>query len=74
MGMDNFMMAMAINEAVAESVVAHVTDYFLEVDRRLFTECRGLIDLSFHGNDFGTQLDLLVSPAQFDRFIMPWFR
>ena len=74
MGMDNFMMAMAINEAVAESVVAHVTDYFPEVDRRLFTECRGLIDLSFHGNDFGTQRSLLFSREMFRRFFAPNIR
>ena len=26
------------------------------------------------GNDFGTQQDLICGPAQFDEFILPWFR
>lgn len=27
----------------------------------------------FFGNDFGSQLDLLISPEAFDRFVMPTF-
>ncbi len=33
-----------------------------------------LVDGFFFGNDFGTQLSLICGPAQFDEFIMPWFR
>jgi uroporphyrinogen decarboxylase len=32
-----------------------------------------LVDAYFFGNDFGTQLDLICGPRQFDEFIMPWF-
>jgi uroporphyrinogen decarboxylase len=32
------------------------------------------VDACFFGNDFGTQLDLLISPPQFDEFILPWLR
>ena len=32
------------------------------------------MDGYFFGNDFGTQLDLICGPKQFDEFIMPWFR
>jgi hypothetical protein len=32
------------------------------------------IDAFFFGNDFGSQLDLLISPEHFDRFVMPYFR
>ena len=71
MGMDNFFMAMAGSEEVADAVVAKVTDFFLEVDRRVFAECEGLIDLAFHGNDFGTQRGLLFSRAMFQRFFAP---
>ena len=32
------------------------------------------VDGFFFGNDFGTQLDLICGPTQFDQFVMPWFR
>jgi len=31
------------------------------------------VDGFFFGNDFGTQLDLICGPTQFDQFVMPWF-
>ena len=71
MGMDNFFMAMAANEEVVDALVARLTDFFLEVDRRVFTECEGLVDLAFHGNDFGTQRGLLFSRAMFRRSFAP---
>ena len=74
MGMDNFFMAMAANPDVADALVARLTDFFLEVDRRVFTECRGLVDLSYHGNDFGTQRGLHFSRAMFRRFFAPHVR
>jgi uroporphyrinogen decarboxylase len=33
-----------------------------------------MVDAFFFGNDFGTQRDLLISPATFDEFIYPWIR
>jgi uroporphyrinogen decarboxylase len=74
MGMDAFLLALALNEPVVDALVARLTDFFLEVDRRVFTDCRGLIDLSFHGNDFGTQRALLFSRAMFRRFFAPHVR
>ena len=32
-----------------------------------------MVDGFFFGNDFGTQVDLICGPDQFDEFIMPWF-
>ncbi len=71
MGMDNFFMAMAASEEVVDALVARLTDFFLEVDRRVFAECEGLVDMAFHGNDFGTQRGLLFSRAMFQRFFAP---
>jgi len=31
------------------------------------------MDGFFFGNDFGTQMDLICGPQQFDEFILPWF-
>jgi len=32
------------------------------------------VDAYFFGNDFGTQRDLMMSPAFLEEFVMPWFR
>ena len=71
MGMDSFFMAMAANEEVVDALVGRLTDFFLEVDRRVFAECDGLVDMAFHGNDLGTQRGLLFSRAMFRRFFAP---
>jgi uroporphyrinogen decarboxylase len=68
MGMDGFLIAMVLHPDVAAAVVEHVTSFFLEVDRRLFEVCDGLLDLSFHGNDYGAQQGLLFSRAMFQQF------
>ena len=31
------------------------------------------MDAIFFGNDFGSQLDMLISPTMFDKFVMPHF-
>ena len=68
MGMDNFMMGLIIIPEVVHAIIRKLTDFFLEVDRRIFAECKGLIDMSYHGNDMGTQLSLLFSRDMFDQF------
>ncbi len=39
-----------------------------------FARTGDLIDAFFFGNDFGTQLNLLVSPDSFREFVFPYFR
>ncbi len=68
MGMDGFMMALANSPDVAAAVIRHVADFFLEVDRRLFVACEGLLDISYHGNDFGSQRGLFFSRRHFREF------
>jgi len=68
MGMDNFMMALVLNPEVVHRIVSHVLEFFLEVDRRAFAATEGLIDISYHGNDFGTQRGLLFSREMWVEF------
>lgn len=68
MGMDNFMASLVLYPEVVAAIIQHLTDFFLEVDRRAFTVCRGLIDISFHGNDFGTQRGLLFRRPMWQQF------
>ena len=68
MGMDGVLQATVLYPDVVVAIIRRLTDFFLEVDRRAFIACDGLIDLSFHGNDFGSQRALLMSRPAFQRF------
>jgi uroporphyrinogen decarboxylase len=73
-GMEQYMVKMHTNPAVVHAVTERVCRFYLEANERFYLQAGGLIDGFFFGNDFGTQLDLLLSPPQFDEFVWPWFR
>lgn len=73
-GMENYFIKMHTHPEVVHAVTRHVVDFYVEANTRLFSQTQGLLDAFFFGNDFGTQLDLLISPAAFDTFIFPYFR
>jgi len=68
------MIKMYTNPEVVHAVTDHVCEFYYEANERFFAAAGDTVDGFFFGNDFGTQLDLICGPAQFDEFIMPWFR
>lgn len=68
------MMKMHENPEMVHAVTDHVCGFYYEANKRFFEAAGDLMDGFFFGNDFGTQIDLICGPAQFDEFIMPWFR
>jgi len=73
-GMEHYMLKMYTHPEVVEAVTGRVCRFYLEANERFFAAAGRLVDGFFFGNDFGTQLDLMLSPGLFDRFVMPWFR
>jgi len=73
-GMENYFMKMHTDPVVVDAVTRHIVDFYLEINEKLFILAGDKIDAFFFGNDFGSQLDLLISPEHFDRFVMPYFR
>jgi len=73
-GMNNYMVKMYTHPEVVHAVTDRVCGFYYEANERFFELAGGLVDAFFFGNDFGTQLDLIMSPEHFDEFIMPWFR
>jgi uroporphyrinogen decarboxylase len=73
-GMDVYMMNMYLNPAVVEAVTDRVCTFFHKANELFFPLAGQEVDGFFFGNDFGTQLDLICGPTQFDQFVMPWFR
>lgn len=73
-GMDNYMIKMYTHPEVVHAVTDRVCEFYFEANERFFKAAGNLVDGFFFGNDFGTQLDLICGPRQFDQFILPWFK
>lgn len=74
MGMEKYMMDMYLNPELVHEVTNRVCTFYYEANEKFFAAAGDLADGFFFGNDFGTQQDLICGPAQFDEFIMGWFR
>ncbi len=73
-GMENYFIKMYTHPEVVHAVTSRIIKFYLEANTRLFAAAEGLVDAFFFGNDFGTQLDLLISPDAFKEYIFPYFR
>ena len=73
-GMENYFIKMYTHPDVVHAVTRHVIDFYVEANVRFFAKAGDLVDAFFFGNDFGTQLNLLVSPDSFHEFVFPYFR
>ncbi len=73
-GMDAYFIKMKTRPEVVEAATDRVCGFYYEANERFFDLAGDRVDALFFGNDFGTQLDLMVGPDLFDRFILPWFR
>jgi len=73
-GMESYMIKMYTHPEVVHAVTDHVCEFYYAANERFFAAAGASVDGFFFGNDFGTQLDLICGPQQFDEFIMPWFR
>jgi uroporphyrinogen decarboxylase len=72
-GMEEYFIKMHTAPEVVDAVTGHIVDFYLQANEILFKHAGSKIDAFFFGNDFGSQLDMLISPACFDRFVMPGF-
>ena len=73
-GMENYFVKMFTHPDVVHAVTRHIMDFYLEANKRLFEVAGREIDGFFFGNDFGSQLDLLITPDQFQEFVFPYFK
>jgi uroporphyrinogen decarboxylase len=73
-GIEHYLVKMYTHPDVVHAVTERVCRFYLQANERFFALAGGLVDGFFFGNDFGTQLDLILSPSLFDEFILPWFR
>jgi uroporphyrinogen decarboxylase len=72
-GMEQFLLDLQENPAIAEAIIAHIVDYFLEYNRRVFEAAQNKIDIFMMGDDFGMQQGPIVSPAMWRRYFRRGF-
>lgn len=72
-GMDNYFIKMYTNPEIVDAVTERIVQFYLDANELWLDLVADRIDAIFFGNDFGSQLDLLISPALFERFVMPYF-
>jgi uroporphyrinogen decarboxylase len=73
-GFEECLVKMHTHPEVIDAAMSHVADFILEGSRRFFRLAGVELDGQFFGNDLGTQLDLMISPEHFRRFLLPHFR
>jgi uroporphyrinogen decarboxylase len=73
-GVEDFMVKMHTTPEVIEAAFEHACGFYLEANRLFFERAGTLLDAYFFGNDFGTQRELMIHPAHFDRFLYPWIQ
>lgn len=67
-GFSNFLLNMTLKPEMIKILVNRMTDFYLELNDRIFTALKGKIDIWFFGNDYGTQQGLLFSKDMWYEF------
>jgi uroporphyrinogen decarboxylase len=73
-GMENYFAKMYENPEVVEAATEHIVDFYAAANEKFFSGLGDKADAMFFGNDFGTQRDLFISPGNFKRFVLPYFK
>jgi uroporphyrinogen decarboxylase len=68
-GQETFLVWMHTKPDVAQAIIDHFVDYEVGATRRFLEAADGLLDITYFGNDFGTQRSLFISPQMWQQFI-----
>ena len=69
-GFEKFMLYLALNPRLIQSLIHRMTEVYMELNNALFSLLKGKIDVWFFGNDFGSQNGLLMSPQMWRDLFM----
>ncbi|MDI6782933.1 MAG: uroporphyrinogen decarboxylase family protein [bacterium] len=70
-GMEQTYMDLVLNPQIVEALLAHIRDYFLEYNRRVFESAKGNLDIFMMGDDFGTQTGLMFDIQLWRKYFKP---
>ncbi len=69
-GQEDFLIFMYTKPDIVGAVIDKIVDFEVEATRRFLDAASGLIDITYFGNDFGTQRGLFISPEMWHKFIL----
>jgi uroporphyrinogen decarboxylase len=70
-GMENLLIKMIEIPDVIKYLFKKITDYYLEVQKRIYEKVGNKIDILYFGEDLGTQDSLMISSQMIRSFIIP---
>lgn len=70
-GMEQALIVMLTNPEMFQTVIDRITDFYLEANDIFYRAADGELDMVLIGNDFGSQLSLMVSPELLRQFVFP---
>lgn len=73
-GLEASLLDLAAEPELAHAIVDRLGDFFYGCAERLYDTCHGLIDVGQLTDDYGSQTNLLISPAVFDEYFLPHYR
>jgi len=73
-GMENYLVKMHTDPDLIIALTERVVNFYLDMNKKLFDEYASDISGCFFSNDFATQLDLMISPEMFKKFVMPYLK
>ena len=73
-GIEQILIDLALNPALVECIIEHITAYYLEYNARVFQAAQGQFDIFMMGDDFGTQTGLFMSVKMWERYFERGFR
>jgi len=68
-GQEEYYVWMCTKPDVVEAIIGHVVDYEVAATQRFLGAAGGMLDITYFGNDFGTQRGLFISPWMWERFM-----
>jgi uroporphyrinogen decarboxylase len=70
-GMEHLFILMYEMHDTVDYVLDKITDFYMEVNKRIFEKAGKDMQIFYMGDDYGTQNDLIISPNLWRRFIKP---
>lgn len=73
-GFEQFLTDLAINKDIAWAIIEKISDFNHEYNQKLVETSNGRIDIMGTGDDFGSQVSLLMSVDMWKKYFLPGIR
>lgn len=70
-GMENALITMMSYPEMYQAVIDRITKFYLDCGKIFYEATKGYLDAVLIGNDFGSQLGLMVDPDSLRRYVFP---